>query len=43
MVKSVESMLAQTLVQSLEDKTAANANFEIIKEIPIQVALDTIS
>jgi uncharacterized protein YbjT (DUF2867 family) len=25
--------VAQTLVQSLEDKTAANATFEIIKEI----------
>jgi hypothetical protein len=35
--------VAQTLVQSLEDKTAANATFEIIKgNTSIQV-LDTIS
>ncbi|SDW09294.1 SDR family oxidoreductase [Flavobacterium degerlachei] len=36
--------VAQTLVQSLEDKTAANATFEIIKgETSIQKALDKIS
>jgi uncharacterized protein YbjT (DUF2867 family) len=36
--------VAQTLVQSLEDKTAANATFEIIKgDTSIQKALDRIS
>jgi uncharacterized protein YbjT (DUF2867 family) len=36
--------VAQTLVQSLEDKTAANATFEIIKgDTSIQKALDKIS
>ncbi|MEZ7498432.1 SDR family oxidoreductase [Flavobacterium sp. Arc3] len=36
--------VAQTLVQSLEDKTAANATFEIIKgDTSIQKALDQIS